>query len=743
MRHMSTFSSNLGRSLIPALFMSIVQLASSTTCFAASAVTGSQITSVTQQRIIQANQEPQSWLTHGRTYAEDRHSPLTQITPENVTGLGLSWYFDTQTRRGLEATPLVIDGVLYSTTSWSQVIANDARTGKLLWRYDPKVPRAWGINACCDVVNRGLAAWDNLLYLGTLDGRLIALERSTGEVVWDKLTIDPEKPYTITGAPRAVNGKIIIGNGGAEYGVRGYVSAYDARTGEQIWRFYTVPGSPELPYESAAMRKAATTWTGDVYWQVGGGGTVWDSMAYDPDLNLLYIGVGNGSPWNRWVRSPQGGDNLFLSSIVALNPDTGQYVWHYQTTPGDTWDFTATQHMILTDLIIRNKKRKVIMQAPKNGFFYVLDRQSGELLSADKYVPVTWASHVDLESGRPVESANADHSAETQNTAPAALGGHNWQPMAYNPQANLVYIPALEAVQPFSTERNFSYKGGSSWHIGQAEPIGKGASVDGVPNKLMEEVFRNLMRGKLIAWDPTTQDIRWSVEHATAWNGGILSTASNLVFQGTGDGRLVAYLATTGEQLWETYVGTGIVAPPITYSIDDTQYIAVLAGWGGVGGISLPQLTYSSGTSRLLVFKLGGAAKMPIDTTAPKLSAQPPRQTGSEASISRGEDLYLEHCMRCHGTLFGHEGAVKNLRFMSAASHEIFDQIVLGGVYSGLGMVSFADVLNESQAQDVHNYIVDAANTTWDEQNQSGWWHDFLQWLYTHIGKFIAWVMNA
>jgi len=351
-------------------------------------------------RITNANAEPQNWLTHGRTYDEQRFSPLASIDQSNVSELSLAWALDLDTHRGQEATPLVVDGVMYSTSAWSKVQAIDAATGKLLWQYDPEVPGETGTKACCDVVNRGAAVWNGRVYVGTLDGRLVALDAATGREAWSTVTVDQAKKYTITGAPRIVKGRVVIGNGGAEYGVRGYVSAYDAETGALAWRFYTVPGDPSQPFEAPILAKAAETWHGE-WWKLGGGGTVWDSLAYDPELDLLYVGVGNGSPWNQRVRSPGGGDNLFLSSIVALRPETGEYVWHYQTTPGESWDYTATQHMILADLDLGGERRKVLMQAPKNGFFYVLDRKTGKLVSAEPYSTVNWADGVDLETGRP------------------------------------------------------------------------------------------------------------------------------------------------------------------------------------------------------------------------------------------------------------------------------------------------------------------------------------------------------
>ena len=356
--------------------------------------------SVSDQRLVSADKDANNWLSHGRTYNEQRFSLLKQINLNNIEQMGLSWAFDLDGTRGLEATPIIVDGVMYVTGNWSRVYALDAVTGKLLWKYDPKVPTEWAVHLCCDVVNRGVAVWENKVYVGTLDGRLVALDNKTGALVWQVQTTPTDKPYSITGAPRVVKGKVIIGNGGAEFGVRGFVSAYDAKTGEQVWRFYTVPGDPAKPFEDPILAMAAKTWKGE-WWKLGGGGTVWDSMSYDAELDLLYIGVGNGSPWDQQIRSPGGGDNLFLSSIVAVRPDTGKYVWHYQTTPGESWDYTAAQQMILADVEIAGKERKVIMQAPKNGFFYVLDRETGEFLSGKPFVKVSWATHIDSKTGRP------------------------------------------------------------------------------------------------------------------------------------------------------------------------------------------------------------------------------------------------------------------------------------------------------------------------------------------------------
>ena len=420
---------------------------------------------IDDQVLVSAKDYPGDWLNHGLDYAETRYSPLDQINAENVDRLGLAWSLELGTKRGIEATPIVVDGIMYASGTWSDVFAIDARDGTMLWHWDAEVPREYVDKTCCDVVNRGVALYRGKVFVGTLDGRIAAIDAGTGETVWETLTVDPEDFHTITGAPRIVKGKVIIGNGGAEFGVRGYVSAYNAETGEMEWRTYTVPGNPALPFESEAMEMAAATWNGE-WWKYGGGGTAWDSFAYDPVLNLLYVGTGNGSPWNRHIRSPGGGDNLFLASILALNPDNGEYVWHYQTTPGESWDFTATQHMILADLELNGELRQVIMQAPKNGFFFVLDRKTGEFLSGEPYVEVTWATGIDQETGRPIEAPGADYKDGPMTISPVVWGGHNWHPMSYNPNTGLVYIPATLRTGTYEQDENFVRRTDGPYNFG-------------------------------------------------------------------------------------------------------------------------------------------------------------------------------------------------------------------------------------------------------------------------------------
>ena len=513
---------------------------------------------------------PAEWLTTGRNYAETRYSPLDQIDADNVERLGLAWsWIIPKTGARLETTPVVSDGVMYATGPKSFVFALDARTGERRWQWDPGIPdeREGGPSICCGDVNRGLALYGDKVFAGLLDGRLVALDRETGLVAWTVQTTPRGADYSVTGAPRVVKGNVIIGNGGAEYGVRGYVTAYDAETGDQVWRSYTVPGNPADGFENDAMRRAAETWTGE-WWIVGGGGTVWDGMAYDPEADLLYVGTGNGSPWNRDIRSPGGGDNLYLSSILALNPDTGEPVWHYQTTPGDDWDYTATQPLMLLDLTIAGRERKVIVQAPKNGFFYVVDRLTGDLISASAFADdVTWAIGVDVDTGRPIETPEARYGRTGQGVylSPGPGGAHNWPPMSWNPGTGLIYLPAQNSASFYQMADDFEYRQGV-WNTGLAR---------GRNTERPERPELTGPRTMLLAVDPITNTEAWRVVSDGA-HGGTMSTAGNLVFRGSGD-RLIAHDARTGAELWSATVGQG-TATPVTYELDGVQYVSIAAG---------------------------------------------------------------------------------------------------------------------------------------------------------------------
>jgi quinohemoprotein ethanol dehydrogenase len=664
---------------------------------AAPARAGTPAAAVDDARLVGADTDLDDWLTHGRTYGEQRYSPLDQIHAGNVGQLGLAWWLDTDTTRGLEATPLVADGVLYATGSWSVVFAVDARTGKRLWTFDPQVPRETGQKACCDVVNRGVALYRGRVYAGTLDGRLVALDAASGAVVWSVVTVDPSQPYTITGAPRVVKGRVIIGNGGAELGVRGYVSAYDAATGALVWRFYTVPGDPSKPFESPALERAAATWTGE-WWKMGGGGTVWDSLAYDPELDLLYVGTGNGSPWSRHVRSPGGGDNLYVCSILALRPETGELVWHYQTTPGDTWDFTSTQHMVLADLVIGGETRKVLMQAPKNGFFYVLDRASGKLLSAQPFATVTWASGVDLASGRPIETETARYQGgETIEVKPSPHGAHNWHPMSYSPQTGLVYVPVHEIPYFFKRDPRFRYRQGA-WNLGIDWDVG-------------ERFPRELVSGHLLAWDPVAQKEVWRAQYASPWNGGTLATAGNLVFQGTAHGSFAAYRAGDGKRLFEAPAGTGIVAAPISYRVDGEQYVAVLAGWGGAFALAAGDAAAAAGVSdnrgRLLVWKLGGTAKLPAQLRQEQELAAIPAELDPQL-VKRGLLAYAQWCSVCHGAGAEGGGVLPDLRKSKPEVLALANlkAVVLEGAYLSRGMPNLSRWIGAAEVESIHAYLL-------------------------------------
>ncbi|MBV1881832.1 MAG: PQQ-dependent dehydrogenase, methanol/ethanol family [Pseudomonadales bacterium] len=665
--------------------------------------TGSaKLGAITAKRIIDADKEPQNWLSHGRTYSEQRYSPLDKINDTNAATLGLAWFYDIPIKRGMEATSLVIDGRLYTTSGWSNVYAMDAKTGKELWTFDPKVPREWGRYACCDVVNRGVAAWGDNLYLGTIDGRLIAINAETGKQVWSTLTIDKSKAYTITGAPRVIDGKIIIGNGGAELGVRGYVTAYDANTGEQLWRFYTVPGNPADGFEDDTQKMAAETWKGE-WWKAGGGGTVWDSMAYDPELGLLYIGVGNGSPWDRDRRSPDGGDNLFLSSIVALNANTGKYVWHYQTTPGDSWDYTATQSIILADMEIDGTPRKVLMQAPKNGYFYVMDRETGKLISANNYVPVNWSTDIDMATGRPVEVPEARYPdpAKPFLQFPSPFGGHNWHPMSYSPKTGLAYLSAQEIPFVYGKDRDYQYQHGF-WNLGADFSLAASPEDPGALKQIGA-----MIKGRLLAWDPKTNKSAFTIEHPGPWNGGILSTAGNLLFQGNIAGEFVAYRADNGEKLWSMDSQTGVVAGPVSYEVDGEQYISVTVGWGTAFGLIAAN---KNPVSRVLSFKLGGSAKLPAAMIPQRDIPAPGPSTASKEQIDLGRKIYHQNCFMCHGDGAKSGGLVTDLRASSRRDKvELWNDVVRNGAFAALGMPNFSDVLSEEKTEAVRLYVIERA----------------------------------
>lgn len=652
--------------------------------------------------------EDADWPLHGRTDEAQRFSPLEQVNRDNVARLGLAWFHDLETDRGQEATPIMADGVLYLASAYNVVQALDARTGELLWSYDPGV-RAASSRGCCGPVSRGVAVADGRVFVGALDGRLIALDAENGGVVWEVQTIDQDDPlathYTITGAPRVVKDMVLIGNGGAEFGARGFVTAYDVSTGEERWRFYTVPGEPKQDDGAAsdsAMEFARETWAGE-YWRYGGGGTAWDAIEYDPDLNLVYIGTGNGSPWNHDMRSAGEGDNLFLSSIVAVDADSGEYRWHFQTTPADAWDYTATQNMVMADIEIDGELRPVLMQAPKNGFFYVLDRETGEFLAGESFVNVTWATGLDPETGRPVEvpSARYYRTGEPSFQFPSSGGGHNWPPMAFSPDTGLVYIPAQDVGMPFAVAEEEQVIGAYTSGVAME---GGGAMTD----EELEALYAG-MRGYLIAWDPVAQREVWRVEQVAPFNGGVLATGGGIVFAGNTARELVAYDDRSGERLWAFDAQTGILAPPITYSLDGTQYIAVMAGWGGgwplTGGVMALQAGDSIGPNRLLVFALDAEASLPAFQRPRPAEIAIVDSLPDPALSAAGNPLYARYCLRCHGTGVVSAGPYPDLRLSPVVMSDAFEAIVLEGALESRGMPGFASQLSVEQLRAIQGFI--------------------------------------
>lgn len=667
------------------------------------------------------------WITYGRDQAETHHSPLKQIDQSNVARLAVAWSTEVGSEGKIETTPLVFDGVLYGTSTWSKVYAIDLRTGKQKWQWDPGLVRAGyeadGPRACCGPVNRGVALYKGRVYVGLLDGRLVALNAQTGMPDWAVQTTPPGTDYSITGAPRIVKGRVVIGQGGAEYGVRGFLAGYDAESGKLAWKFFVVPGDPAKGFEDEALARAAKTWAGQ-WWKAGGGGTPWDGIAYDPELNLIYVGTGNGSPWNAQHRSPGGGDNLYLSSIVALNADTGKYVWHYQTSPGDNWDFNAAQPMMLADLQMGNQTRKVIMQAPKNGFFYVLDRATGELLSARNYVFVNWTRGIDPKTGRPLPNPAADYGTGPKLVFPSMAGGHNWQPMSFSAKTGLVYIPVIDMPMVFvdTRHRPAGMLDGTFTTAGLVPAGYDPAALRSMfgPLPTLEALVRAAgpgahtgMRGELRAWDPVRQRVVWSQPSYSFWDGGVMSTDGGLVFRGDAAGFLNVYAAADGQWLRRIDVGTAMMAAPMTYAIGNEQYVAFMAGYGGGGGTSFPPGSAPDlygNQGRIVALKLGGGAipKPPrvVDRPFVKPPALAANLAANPATLEHGAVLYNRYCGRCH--VFGH-GMLSDLRHLSAATHQLFPAIVLQGAYAAKGMGNFSDVLSPKDADAIHQYLISEA----------------------------------
>jgi quinohemoprotein ethanol dehydrogenase len=645
--------------------------------------------------------EANDWLAYGRTHNERRFSPLTDINAGNVGTLKPHWFLDLPNDVGLTSTPLVIDGTLYFVGSMNRVRAVDAVAGRLIWEFDPEVAKEIaGRRQVGMMHNRGISFSKGKIFTATWDGRLIALDAKNGRPIWTTRTFPANEALYLTGAPKAFKDKVLIGNGGTEAGpTRGYVTAYDAETGRQAWKFFIVPGNPADGFEDEAMAMAAKTWTGE-WWKHGGGGNVWHGFTYDAELDTLYIGTGNGAPWNRKIRSPGGGDNLFLCSIVALNPDTGKYKWHYQTAPGETWDYNSNMDIVLADIPVGGSRPiKAILHAPKNGFFYVIDRTTGKLISAEPFVKTNWASRIDLETGRPVEIRAARYETGTADVWPGTLGAHNWHGMAYSPATGLAYLPTDHRGTTFD-DRGIDL---ANW---RGRPFD--GRVTGVNGSDLPPMEPGQSQGSLLAWDPVRQKQAWSVPLQNGWNSGTLATAGNLVFHGRATGQLVAHDARTGKELWSFDAGLGISSPPITYKVGDTQYIAVLVGFGGAGGGSRGiELGWQYGvhTRRLVAFSLQGKAavpKQPPPSFAVPLT--PADFTVNESYAAEGARLY-QNCSTCHGG-----GAVAGAMGPDLRASPIFldqgalAQVLRDGVRAPRGMPVFPDFTDE-QLRALTHYV--------------------------------------
>jgi quinohemoprotein ethanol dehydrogenase len=642
--------------------------------------------------------DPENWPSFGRTAGEQHYSPLDQVEAGNVSRLGLAWHYDLPAENTLTG-PVEADGKLFVTTGHSYIRAFDAATGKSLWDYDSKTREQAGILLRMGWGPKGIAYWGGRVFLATMDGRIISLDANSGKMIWEQRDFEPGELRYINGPPRVFDGKLIIGHGGADVSaIRGYVTAYDAMTGKQLWRFYTVPGDPAKGFENNAMRMAAETWKGE-WWKQGGGGTAWNAFSYDPELKLFYIGVGNGFPYNQTLRSPGGGDNLFLASIVAVQADTGEYVWHYQVCPGEQWDCTASQDMTLAALTIDGKERKVLMQAPKNGFFYVLDRATGELLSAKPFAKVTWAESIDLKTGRPIENPGIRYNGKPGffELWPGGRGAHSWLPQAYSPRTGLVYIPVIEGG---------TFIGDEGVDFAHQPKLG-GLAVNMVPDPELPGGRRSFLK----AWDPIAQKARWSIELPGNWPGGIMATAGNLVFQGRIDGQLVAYDARDGKPVWSFTTDAPVVAPPISYSIGGKQYVTVLTGSGASGGGILSSGLAKYRTDyrlqrRVLTFVLDGKDKLPpSDLPALKAADDPDYRSDPDLETIGATAFGMTGCLVCHGWNAVGGGSAPDLRgSLYPANRDAFRAVLKEGTLVSAGMPAFPEI-QDDQIEAIRQYL--------------------------------------
>ena len=639
-----------------------------------------------------------NWLDYDGPGAA-HYSPLADIDTGNVDDLGLAGFYDIDVPGSSLTNPVAVDGVLYFAAGLSVVHAIDPLTGKLLWQYDPQVGEAAGDKLKVGWGSRGIAYAKGQIFVGTMDGRLIALDAKTGELAWSVLTTQPGDNRYITGAPWVYGDKVVIGHGGADFSpTRGYVTAYDQNSGKQAWRFYTVPGNPADGFENEAMEMAAKTWNGE-WWKFGGGATVWNAMAYDPELNRIYIGTGNGAPWNRKIRSPDGGDNLFVCSIVALDADTGEYIWHYQTNPGETWDFNSDMDIELADMDIDGKRRKVILHAPKNGFFYVIDRTDGKLISAENFVPTNWASAIDPKTGRPVENPAARFpDGKAAIVYPSPYGAHNIEAMSFSPQSGLVYIPAMDQGRTYIDPPEMDK------FRQTAEPIIANNGVGSPPADVKPDEPKSF----LLAWDPVAQKEVWRAPYqGNRGGGGALATAGALVFQGRATGEFKAYEAQSGKVVWSFDAQSAVMTNPISYRVKGKQYISVVVGsrFGSAYGLDR-EWDYHTQHWRVLTFALGGTAKLPANDLTPTPFEAHSGFVIDPVKAAAGSALYHQTCVLCHGGNAASGGSAPDLRRSAIpGDFATFKAIVHDGALVSRAMPKFDD-LSDAQLQSLQHFLV-------------------------------------